>query len=147
MSWILMVAFGGGLMWLMRWTDSDLIDALLRLSGAAFVGAGLIGAQGWLGQVVTSGTAWVMKTGDSLGSAAIGTSVVWIIAAALALMWIGSMLPTRVIGFDPPDWLIFAGFFLPSLEASVPGQLGGALRAITSWAGHGVNGLVSGLVS
>ncbi|MGL5830484.1 MAG: hypothetical protein ACRC0L_13095 [Angustibacter sp.] len=148
MSWALMVAVAMGLMWVMRYTEQDWLDAvLIRLAASAFVGAGLIGASGWLGEVMTSGTDWVMKTGDSLGSQAFGTAVVWIVTAGLMIAWILSMLPEQWIKFDPPDWLVISGLFIPSLQVSVPGLLGQVLRNVTTWAGSGINMMISGLVS
>ncbi len=148
MSWILMTAVAMGFMWVMRYTEEDWMDAILiRLAAASFVGAGLIGAAGWLGEVMTSGIAWVMKTGDSLGSQAFGTGVVWIVTAGLMIAWILSMVPEKWIRFNPPDWLVISGLFIPSLQVSVPGLLGRGLRIVTTWAGSGINMLVSGLVS
>ena len=148
LSWVLMVAVGFGCTWAMTHTDSKLLDMILiRFAAASWIAAGMIGAVGWLGDWMRSATTWVTRNADHLGHQAIGTSIVWIITAGVALLWVGAMLPDRLFSYDPPDWLLISGLVLPSLLVAVPGHLGVALRGATEWAGHGAQHIVGGWVA
>ncbi len=148
MSWVLMVAAGFACTWVMTRTSSRLADMILvRIAAACWIAAGMIGAAGWLGQWMRSVVSWVTKAADRIGNQAIGTSIVWIVAAGVGLLWVGAMLPDRIFRYDPPDWLLISGLVLPSLLVAVPGHLGIGLRGVTEWAGHGAQNLISGLVA
>ena len=143
-----MVVFGFGCTWVTTRTDSRILEMILiRLAAASWIAAGMIGAAGWLGDWMRSVVGWVTRTADHLGHQAIGTSIVWIVAAGVGLLWVGAMLPDKLFSYDPPDWLLVSGLVLPSLLVAVPGHLGVALRGVTEWAGHGAQNLVSGLVA
>lgn len=146
MSWILMTAVGLGCMWLMRFAHNKVDFVLIRCAAAAFVGAGVIGATGWLGRLFTEVLGWVTSTADALGSAALGNAVVWIIAAFVGIAWIGALLPNSWFDFEYPDWLVVCGFVLPSLLVAVPGQAGEGLRSVILGAGELMNSGVAELI-
>jgi hypothetical protein len=124
MSWILMTAVGFGLMFAMRFTPDKVDFVLVRLAGGAFIGAGLMGASGWIGALIDNTLGWLVRIIDQLARAAVGTTVAWIVAAGIAALWIGAMLPDRYFKYDPPDWLVIGGLVLPSLVAMIPGRAG-----------------------
>lgn len=132
MSWILMVAFGFGAMFTMKVTPPRVDAVLIRVAALSFAGAGTIGATGWIGSMISAITDFVINLTDKLGNATVGESIVWIIAAGLGALWVGSLLPARLVRYDFPDWLSFTGFLLPSLLATVPGQAGEVLRMIVN---------------
>lgn len=137
MSWFMMTALGGLLMWAMRWTNNRILDGVLvRLAAVFFVGAGAIGATGWVGSTLTTSTSWVVSITNGMGSEAVGEGVVWVLAAGLGLMWVMAMIPGKQCRFDYPDWLVIGGLLLPSLLSSVPGQLGLVLRQVITVAGQ-----------
>lgn len=142
MSWILMTAVGLGCLWAMRHSHNRADFILIRCAAAAFVGAGTIGATGWLGRMFNGAIEWITTTADNFGQQALGETVVWIIAAGIGFAWIGALLPERFFGFEYPDWLVVVGFVLPSLLAGVPGDLGEGLR----WAILGMGNLMTGEV-
>lgn len=134
-TWILMLAAGIGSLWLMKRTP-PLVDWFLeRFAACCIVGAGSVTATGWLGGFSAGITDWATANADQAGRSLLGVGVVWIIAAALGIMWIGAFLPNRWARWGYPNWLIGAGFFLPLLLASVPGELGEVLRIPIEWAG------------
>lgn len=147
MSWFLMVAVGVGCLWAMTRTSEKADFVLVRAAGFAFIAAGLIGATGWLGNAIDTFTSWVLNATNSIGAAAFGTAVVWILAAGVGLMWVGAMLPDRWFKFDPPDWLVVGGLVIPALLAAVPGPLGEFLRTVTTWAGEGITTVISNAVA
>lgn len=147
MSWILMVAFGAACMWCMRFTPDWADFILVRVAGFAFVGGGLMGAAGWLGNLVDGTVGWLFRTINTLSSSAFGTGVAWIIAAGLAGLWILGMMPGKVFDWDPPDWLVIAGFFTPALVAMVPGKAGGAMNTVVTLGGQTVTDWVGGIFS
>lgn len=147
-SWVAYVALGAMCMWLMRYTASPVIDGILvRIAAVLFIGAGLVGADGWVGGAL----AWVVDaiTGvaESMGSALVGASLVWVVALFLGVMWLMAMIPGKQSKFDAPDWLIVGGLVLPALLASVPGPAGEGLRTVMSAGGQLATGIVSGLVT
>lgn len=146
MTWFLMVVAGFGCMVLMRWTGDRLDAVLIRLAAACFVGAGLIGVNGWLGELIRSVTGWLTHTTDQLGTAVLGTAVVWIVALGLGVTWVCSMLPHKWVSIRFPDWLIIGGLFLPSLMTGVPGRLGDGLRTAMEMAGNAATQLVGSLL-
>lgn len=147
MSWILMTVFGFAMMFAMRYTADWLDFILVRLAGFAFIGAGLIGAEGWVGDIINGTIGWLFRTLNSLTDSAFGTSVAWILAAAITFLWIGGMLPGKVFDYDPPDWLVICGLIVPALGAMIPGKAGNAANMLITMGGEQVNGWVGGLFS
>lgn len=146
-TWFFMAAAGFGFRWMMRYTRWGWLDQILiRLAGCCWVGAGLAGLTGWAGQLL----GWMLTTGpnliDRISSDAVGGVVSGIIALGVSALWVFAMLPDRIFGYDPPDWLIYTGLIIPSLLATVPGAAGEALRAVITAAGTTVNTWVGGLV-
>ncbi|HEY9411752.1 MAG TPA: hypothetical protein VIP77_19390 [Jiangellaceae bacterium] len=146
-TWVTLAGIGAILMFLMRFTPERVDFVLVRLAGAAFMGAGLIGMSGWIGDVADSVLGWASRATDQAAVVVIGSTVMWVIVALLALLWIGAMLPDSWFQLDPPDWLVITGLVLPSLLVVVPGGLGEFLRSVTTWAGEGMTTLVTSWVS
>jgi hypothetical protein len=146
MSWVLMTAVGLGCLWMMRHSHDKADFILVRCAAAAFVGAGTIGATGWLGRLFNGVVDGVIEFADARGSEAFGENVVWVIAGAVGVAWIGALLPERFFSFEYPDWLVVFGFVLPILLASVPGDFGEFLRTVILGAGGLMNGEVDGRV-
>lgn len=135
-TWVVLVVTGVMCMWAMRYTQRALLDAvLIRASAAAYAGAGVVGASGWLGGLIAGVTGWVTATGQSLGAAALGSAAVWVVWLVLSLMWVATMLPERVFHRSIPDWLAFSGLVLPGLAASIPGPLGHGLHQVITTVG------------
>lgn len=129
--WIVMVAFGWAALYSMRWTTKPFLDMLLvRVAAAAFAGAGVLGADGWIGEWINQVVTWAIGLADQFGAYALGTAVTWLVVAAVAGMWIGAMAPRKLFTLELDERLVFSGFFLPNLLTSVPGQLGIALSAV-----------------
>jgi hypothetical protein len=145
MSWILMTAFGFAAMFCMRYTPDWADFILVRVAGFAFIGAGMIGAAGWVGGLIDGTIGWIFRTINDVTGSAFGTGVAWILAAAIAFLWIGGMMPDRVFSYDPPDWLVIAGLFVPALVAMVPGKAGHAANLVITMGGQTVTGWVGGL--
>jgi len=142
--WVLLVATGLGLMWAMRWTRSPMLDAaLIRAAAFSYAGAGVIGAQGWIGQSLRWMVESVNRVGAQAGSAGVGTAAVWVVWAGLAIMWVLTLLPERWFSKPIPDWLAISGVMLPGMAASIPGPLGAGLSRVITAAG----GLMVNLVS
>lgn len=146
-SWILMVAIGFAAMFTMRYTPDWADFVLVRFAGFSFIGAGLIGASGWIGGLINGTLGWLFRTINDLTSSAFGTGVAWILAAAIAFLWIGGMLPDRFFSYDPPDWLVIAGIFVPALAAMIPGKAGTAANTVITMGGHTVTDWVGGIFS
>ncbi len=135
--WLLLVACGVGLMWVMRYTRHPLIDAVLvRASAFSFAGAGIVGAGGWIGTVLTGLVKGLNSIGAQLGTAAIGSAAVWIVWAALSLMWVLTILPERWFGRGIPDWLAISGVVLPAMAASIPGEFGQVVSRVIEACGQ-----------
>lgn len=132
--WLLLVASGVGLMWVMRYTRHPMVDAVLvRASAFSFAGAGIVGAGGWIGDLLGGLVEGVNSLGGQLGIAAVGSAAVWIIWAGLSLMWILTLLPESWFGRSIPDWLAISGVVLPAMASSIPGAFGDAMsRVITA---------------
>lgn len=107
----------------------------IRFAAFAFLGAGTVGAAGWLGHAMTAVIGAVNRIGAAAGAAAIGTGAVWIVWALMAVAWILTLLPERWFGRDIPDWLSMSGLILPALAVTIPGPFGQALRAVTKAVG------------
>jgi hypothetical protein len=146
MSWILMLAAGIGCMFAMRFTSNRVDFVLRRVAACCFVGAGTIGAVGWLGSAMNTVVGWTVTTTDSLSAGALGTPVAWIAAAGLGFAWVGALVPDQWFHFRFPDWLSYSGLLLPALLASVPGNLGNVLNQIVTWCGTGMVDVIGGLV-
>ncbi|HEY3561789.1 MAG TPA: hypothetical protein VGL05_30195 [Kribbella sp.] len=144
-SWLLMTAFAAFSMLAMRWTPDKIDVVLVRVAGFSFVGAGLIGASGWVGSFMNSTLGWLFRSIDDVTKGAFGTGAAWILAAGMTAMWIGAMLPDKWFSFDPPDWLVISGLIIPSLSAMVPGKAGNAFETVTAAGGHALNTWVAGL--
>lgn len=136
MSWFLMAAAGGALLYGMRWTPPLVDFILVRMSAAAFVGAGLIGADGWLGSAVQGLMRWILTQIDKIGSWGLGGPIGWILCAALGALWVGAMLPTRLFKLQYTAGLAISGLVLPALLKSVPGSAGNGLRAAVEISGQ-----------
>jgi len=135
--WMVLTVAGFGLLRAMDYTTHPLLDALLvRAAAFSFVGAGLIGASGWLGTTIAATVSWANGVGASVGSAAFGTGAVWIAWLVMAVAWVLTILPETWFDAPIPDWLSVAGLVLPALAASIPGPLGQGLRSAISAAGH-----------
>lgn len=122
----------------------DPTPIMVRLAGACYVGGGLVGVQGWLGDALTGVLGWVMSWADSLGQDAVGVGLAAILAIAVGVMWVGAMVPDQLFEADLPDWMVRFGLLIPSVLASAPGPVGEGLRNIVYWAGDLAMGLVSG---
>lgn len=147
-SWLAYVAIGGLALWLMRHTQHPTLDAVLvRLAAICAVGAGMVGAHGWVGTIIGTVVHALTSAAATVGAAAVGTSILWLVAAALGVAWIAAMVPTKWINYDPADWLIGAGLVLPALLVSVPGALGEGMRTVVLAGGHLATSVVTGLVS
>jgi hypothetical protein len=134
--WLVLTVAGFGLLRAMDHTTHAFLDAvLLRTAAFSFVGAGLVGASGWLGSAASSMVGWMNSAGAQAGAAALGTGAVWVIWAALTISWILTILPETWFAARIPDWLSISGLLLPSLAASIPGPLGELLRQATDSAG------------
>ncbi|MET7284202.1 hypothetical protein ABZS29_38570 [Kribbella sp. NPDC005582] len=145
MSWFLMTAFGAAAMFCMRFTPPKVDFILVRVAGFSFVGAGLIGAAGWVGGLINGTLGWLFRFINDLSNSALGTGVAWIVAAAIAGLWIGGMLPDKVFSYDPPDWLVIAGLIVPALVAKVPGKAGSAFDTVITAGGQGLTDMVGRL--
>jgi hypothetical protein len=135
--WVLLVVVGFGLLRAIEHVHVNLMGAVMeRVAAAAFVGAGVIGASGWIG----SGIAWVVgavnSLGSSLGAAAVGSGPIWIAWLALSVLWVLALLPDSWFGWHLPPWLSVTGLVLPALAASIPGQLGDLLRMVIDGIGR-----------
>lgn len=148
MSWILMILAAEGLMWgarrIRQIRNFDATPYLVRLAGACYVGGGLVGVQGWFGDMITGALGWVMSMADSLGGAAVGVGLSGLLALGVGAAWFGAMVPDELFQADLPDWMIRFGLLLPSVLASAPGPIGEGLRTAVFWAGDLATGLVSG---
>lgn len=143
--WLVLVASGVGLMWAMRWTPGWADAVMIRVAAALYVGAGIVGAGGWIGEVL----AWMVRTinliGAGVGVVGLGTGAIWVAWAALSVGWILTMLPDRWFSRQIPDWLAYAGLILPTAATVIPGALGEALTGLFAATGTLMISAVSGL--
>lgn len=111
----------------------------LRAAMLVFITAGFIGPMGWVGDalewLVTNVNGW----GGDLTRAAVGSSVMGIVWFALCVIWVAGFLPTKLIRFDPPDWLAVIGLILPALADSIPGGVGGLFQELFAWIGTNIS--------
>lgn len=135
--WFVLVVAGFGLLRAMDYVHHTLLAALLvRIAAFSFMGAGIIGASGFLGDLAAAAVAWVNEAAAAAGTAALGTGAVWVIWAVLAIAWILTILPDQWFDATIPDWLSISGLLLPALAASIPGPLGDGLRQAIDAAGR-----------
>lgn len=143
-SWILMLAVGGFFLWgttrvKIRWADA----VLVRLAAASFVGSGVIGATGVLGDWANAALGWVANFIDGFGVEFLGATVVWIVVMGIGALWVCAMIPDKWFVYDAPDWLLYSGPVLPALLVAVPGPVGNGLTAVITGAGEGMVNLVA----
>lgn len=130
--WLVLVVIGFGLLrFVTPHTQHDLLKAVLaRVAAMSFIGAGLIGGAGWLGGALHSVVGWVNTQGGSAMAATIGTGAMWILWAALSLVWVLTFLPDALFAKDMPDWLSVTGLVIPALAVSIPGGVGNFFQTI-----------------
>lgn len=148
MSWVLMLGLGVVLMFAARKINARLRFLLIRIGGVAFLAAGwlLAAGGGWVAGLLRSFLNWIMDITDSIGSAAFGVAIVWMLVAALMIVWILAMLPDGAFEWDPPDWLLYAGLAIPVALAVVPGAIGDLLRNITNALASALTNGVAGAI-
>jgi hypothetical protein len=136
MTWVSALFLGVGAMFLMQFTPNWGDAILIRVAALLVAGAGAMGATGWLGDAIN----WVLNKlidlVNWLSKGALGTPVMWLLALGLGVMWVGALLPHRLFKYNYSDGLVFAGFPLPTLLISVPGQAGDWLRTVVLEGGH-----------
>jgi len=115
---------------------------LVRAAALDFLGAGAIGAGGWLGRTIETVLTWGTRSINSLGNNMVGTTIVGVLAAVVAVIWVAGMVPEEWFSFQIPDWLSATGLIFPTLAASIPGQFGAHVQAFCSGAGTQVAHLV-----
>lgn len=135
--WLVLVTIGFGLLrYVTPHTGHDLLKAILaRVAACAFIGAGLIGGAGWLGGALHTAVGWVNAQGGSAMAATIGTGAIWVIWAALSIVWVLSFLPDDWFAKDMPDWLSVSGLVLPALAVSIPGPMGSFFQTLNQTLG------------
>jgi hypothetical protein len=137
--WLVLVVAGFGLLRALDYVHHEwLAAAMLRLAAISFVGAGVIGARGWVGGFLAGVVHFANTAGARFGAAALGTGAVWVLWMVLTVAWVLALLPDRWFNAVIPDWLSISGVILPSLAASIPGHAGDLLRQII----HTVGGLM-----
>ncbi len=141
--WVFLVAAGFGFLWLVPHVGPFWAKAVsLRLGHLSLLGAGTVGAAGWLGTWTEKLLAAGVSAVGAGSSAVVGTTaVVGVVALGLCIAWILGMLPERVVGFDPPDWLAWAGLVLPAVAVQIPGPAGDAIASLITGAGQLVVGV------
>lgn len=145
-TWVALVALGVGVMILMKFTPNTLEPLWERVGAALFMGAGLVGASGMVGDFVRSTVQWIRSAVDNVAANAVGTGVMWIVALFLAAVWIGAFLPRKWFDINYPDWLMLSGLVLPLLLVSVPGMAGEGLRNGTQLVGNAAINLAEKLI-
>lgn len=134
--WLVLVVAGFALLRALDYVHHEwLAAAMLRLAALSFVGAGVIGARGWIGGFITTTVDFVNTTAARFGAAAIGTGAVWVVWLVLSIAWVLTLLPDRWFDAVIPDWLSVSGVVLPALAASIPGHAGDALRGLINTVG------------
>ncbi len=130
-TWVVLTAAGFLFLYLMTLTSKPILDAILvRLAAFCYIGAGFIGASGWLGDMIDGLVNTTNSTGNEVARNAFGTSVVWVVAAGLAIAWIVGILPESWFSGAIPDWLSMSGLILPAFMVSVPGPAGDFLTTV-----------------
>src|SRR4051812_38151289 len=123
--WLVLVVAGFGLLRALDYVHHEwLAAAMVRVAALSFVGAGVIGARGWVGNFLTGAVHLVNTTGARVGAVALGTGAVWVLWLVLTAAWVLTLLPDRWFGAGIPDWLSISGVVLPGLAASIPGHVG-----------------------
>src|SRR3954453_9126994 len=112
--WLVLVVAGFALLRALDYVHHEwLAAAMLRLAALGFVGAGVIGAQGWVGDFLAGAVHFVNTTAARLGVAALGTGAVWVGWMVLTMGWILTPLPEPWFDAVIPDWLSISGIVLP----------------------------------
>lgn len=148
-TWFALVAFGFFLIrFVIPRVGNKTVKAIsVRVAALSFLGAGLITASGWIGNIEDQGIRLANKQGADLTAAIVGAAVIWIIWLLLALMMLLTFLPESWFGGDIPDWLSISGVFLPSLMSYVPGSIGEFMRRLMEAGGGVLIDLVRGALS
>src|SRR3954465_6411007 len=129
--WLVLVVAGFALLRALDYVHHEwLAAAMLRLAPPGLVGAGVMGARGWLGDFLAGSVHFVNTTAARFGAAALGTGAVWVLWMLLTVAWVLTLLPDRWFNAVIPDWLSISGIVLPSLAASIPGHVGDLLRIV-----------------
>jgi hypothetical protein len=129
--WLVLVVAGFALLRALDYVHHEwLAAAMLRLAAVSFVGAGVIGARGWVGGFLAGAVHFVNATAARFGVAALGTGAVWVVWMVLTVAWVLTLLPDRWFDAVIPDWLSISGIVLPGLAASIPGHAGDLLRQL-----------------
>ena len=129
--WLVLVVAGFALLRALDYVHHGwLAAAMLRLAALSFVGAGVIGARGWLGDFLAGTVHFVNDTAARFGAAALGTGAVWVLWMVLTVAWVLTLLPDRWFDAAIPDWLSISGIVLPGLATSIPGHAGEVLRQL-----------------
>ena len=141
---VLLVAAGLLIVAVPRISNSTGKAVAVRLAAIGFVGAGINLTAGWVG----SAAGWLTTTANDIGStmisAGFGSSAVWVLWMALAIVWVAGMVPETWFAFQIPDWLSFSGVLLPALTAGLPGSLGHGLHRLIITLGSTMARVVSG---
>jgi hypothetical protein len=141
--WVFLVAAGFGFLWLVPHVGPPWAKAAaVRAGHLALLGAGTVGAAGWLGTWFERLLTTVVQAVGASSAAVVGTSaVVGVLALGLCVAWVLGILPYRLIRFDPPDWLAWAGLILPAIAVQIPGPAGDAVASLITWTGELVVGV------
>lgn len=134
--WLVLTATGFALLRSMAYMRHEKLRAIaVRAAAFAFIGAGTIGAAGWLGKAITALVTGANRVGGQASLSLLGTSAVWIVWAGLGIAWVLTLLPRRWFSLDIPDWLSVTGLVLPALAVSIQGPVGETLRTVTDTVG------------
>lgn len=145
--WVLLTALGFVVIAFMdRIPQAFLRAVAIRSAAVSFIGAGTIGAAGWIGAASASVLAWANGVGNDLGKEALGTAALWVVWLVLSAAWVATMLPESWFRGDIPDWLSVSGLFLPALTVTVPGPVGDAFTRLFEWLGDLAVAAVSNLI-
>lgn len=146
--WLLLTAGGWALLWVMKYVGKPTGQALLvRAAAFAFIGAGTIGASGWIGQTLRGLLDTANTTGNQATSAAVGAGAIWIVWMFLAGAWLLCLLPESWFGRDIPDWLSISGLILPSLSSAIPGPVGDFFTTVFTTIGSAMANGARGLIT
>jgi hypothetical protein len=135
--WLVLTATGFGLLRALPMVGHDLLKSVLvRVAAFAFIGAGVIGASGWIGSWFQAAVGWINTQGSAAMLAAIGTGAVWVLWLGLSIIWLLAVLPHGWFAFHMPDWLSVTGLALPALAASIPGPVGDFFQTVNKDIGN-----------
>jgi hypothetical protein len=135
--WVLLTAIGFVVIAFMdRIPQAFLRAVAIRGAAISFVGAGTIGASGWIGSAAAGVLAWANGVGNDFGKEAFGTAALWIVWLVLSAAWVLTMLPESWFKGDIPDGLSVSGLFLPALSVTIPGPVGDFFQRMFEGLGH-----------